>query len=72
MDVFIIYAWVKSLKDKKVKTVFHGFIGIVNEYKCKRNILWIGQGRVKKIGDVDKKIPEVIGSCNNYWFEYKS
>ena len=39
MDVFIIYAWVKSLKDKKVKTVFHGFIGIVNEYKCKRNVL---------------------------------
>ena len=27
---FTKYAWVKPLKDKKPKTVFNGFIGIVN------------------------------------------
>ena len=30
IDVFTKYAWVKSLKNKKSKTVLHGFIGIVN------------------------------------------
>ena len=36
-DIFIEYAWVKPLKEKKEKkTVFHGFVGIVN--KCKRNL----------------------------------
>ena len=30
LDVFTKYAWVKSLKNKKSKTVLHGFIGIVN------------------------------------------
>ena len=33
-DVLIKYTWVKPLKDKKAKTVLHGFVGIVN--KCKR------------------------------------
>ena len=28
---FIKYAWVKPLKDEKAKTVFHGFVELVNE-----------------------------------------
>ena len=35
----------KLLKDKKVKTVFHCFIGIVNGSKGKLNKLWVDQGR---------------------------
>ena len=31
------------MKDKKAKTVLHGFIEIVNKYKCKPNKLWIDQ-----------------------------
>ena len=34
-DVSTKYAWVKSLKDKKCKTVLHAFIEIVNESNCK-------------------------------------
>ena len=45
IDVFIKYAWVKPLKDKKSKPVPHGFINIVNEYKWKPNKLWVDQGR---------------------------
>ena len=45
IDVFIKYAWVKPLKDKKSKPVPHGFINIVNEYKWKPNKLWVNQGR---------------------------
>ena len=30
IDVFTKYAWVKPLKDKKAKTVLHGFLEIVN------------------------------------------
>ena len=43
IDVFTEYAWFKPLKDKKAKTVLHGFIEIVNKYKCKPNKLWIDQ-----------------------------
>ena len=35
INVFSKYAWVKSLTDKKAKTVFDGFIEIVNESKRK-------------------------------------
>ena len=45
IDVFPKYVWVKSLKDKKVKTVLHGFIEIANESKCKPNKSWVDQGR---------------------------
>ena len=45
IDVFIKYAWVKSLKDKKGKTVLNGFIEIVNEFSSKPNKLWVDQGR---------------------------
>ena len=31
VDVFTIYAWVKPLKGKKVKSVLNSFIEIVNE-----------------------------------------
>ena len=31
---FTKYAWVIPLKDKKCKTVLHGFIEIVNGSKC--------------------------------------
>ena len=33
IDVFIKYSRVNSLKDKKTMTLFHNFIGIVNESK---------------------------------------
>lgn len=39
IDVFTEYAWVKLLKDKTAKTVFHDFIEIVNEFKCNPNKL---------------------------------
>ena len=42
-DVFTKYAWVKSLKDKKAKTVSQGFIEIVD--KSKPKISWVDQGR---------------------------
>ena len=32
------------MKDKKAKTVLHGFIEIVNESKLKPNRLWVAQG----------------------------
>ena len=38
IDAFPNYAWVKPLKDKKVKTVLNAFIEIVNEYTVKWNI----------------------------------
>ena len=41
IDVFTKYAWVKPLKGQKAKTVFHGFIEIVNESKRKPNELWV-------------------------------
>ena len=45
IDVFIKYAWVKPLKDKKDKTVVNAFIEIVNETNCKPNKLWVDQRR---------------------------
>ena len=45
IDVFIKYAWVKTLKDKKDKTVVNAFIEIVNETNCKPNKLWVDQRR---------------------------
>ena len=43
IDVFIKYARVKPLKDKKAKTVFHDFIEIVNESSHTPNKLWVDQ-----------------------------
>ena len=43
MDVFTKYAWVKSLKDKKDKTILNAFIKIVNESNRKPNKLWVDQ-----------------------------
>ena len=43
--IFRKYTWVKPLKDKKAKTVLHGFIWIVNDSKRKPNKLWVDQGR---------------------------
>ena len=45
IDVFTKYVWLKVLKDKKVKTVFHGFIEIVNESNRKPNKLCVDQRR---------------------------
>ena len=45
IDVFRKYAWVKSLKDKKCKTVLNAFIKIVNEPNRKPNKFWVDQGR---------------------------
>ena len=39
------YALVKSLKDKKGKTVFNAFIKVLNESNRKPNKLWVDQGR---------------------------
>ena len=41
----IIHERVKPLKNKKAKTVFHGFIEIVNESKHKPNKSWVDQGK---------------------------
>ena len=41
--VFTNYAWVKSLKEKKVEIVLNEFIEIVKERKCKPNKLWDDQ-----------------------------
>ena len=45
IDFFIKYAWVKSLKDKKTKTVFNGFTEIVINSKSKQNKLWVDEGK---------------------------
>ena len=45
IHVFTKYAWIKPLKYKKAKTVSHGFIGIVNEFKRKPDKLWIDYER---------------------------
>ena len=45
MDVFTKYVWVKPLKDKKAKTVLHGFIEEVRESKRKPNKLCFDQGK---------------------------
>ena len=44
-DVFTKYSWVKTLKNKKDKTVLNAFIEIGNESNRKPNKLWVDQGR---------------------------
>ena len=44
VDVFIKYAWVKTLKDKNHKTIPNSFIEIANESNRRLNRLWIDQG----------------------------
>ena len=39
INVFTKYAWVKSLKDEKGKTVLNAFIEILNGSNCKPNEL---------------------------------
>ena len=53
---FTKYAWVKPLKDKKVKTVLNAFIKIVNESNRKRKKVWVDQGREFK----DKLMQECL------------
>ena len=45
IDVFTKYAGIKSLEDKKGKTVLIEFNEIVNESNSKPNKLWVDQGR---------------------------
>ena len=45
INVFTKYAWVKSLKIEKGKTVLNAFIDIVNESNCKSDKLWVDPGR---------------------------
>ena len=45
VDVFIKYARIKPVKDKKVIRILIDFIEIVSESNCKPNKLWIDQGR---------------------------
>ena len=44
-DFFTKYVWVKSLKDKKGKTILNAFIEITNECNRKPSKLWVDQGR---------------------------
>ena len=44
-DVFSRYGCIKSLKDKKGKTVLNAFIEILKEFNGKPNKLWVDQGR---------------------------
>ena len=45
INTFTRYAWVKTLKDEKGKTVLNAFIERVNESNRKPNKLWIDQGK---------------------------
>ena len=45
IDVFIIYACVKPIKDKNSKTLLNAFIEIVNESNREPEKLWVDQGR---------------------------
>ena len=45
VDVFTKYAKVKTLKEKKGKTVLNAFTEIVNKSNRKQNKLWFVQGR---------------------------
>ena len=45
IDLFIKYAWVRPLKDKKAKKVLHCFIIIANTFKSKTNKVWVDQGK---------------------------
>ena len=45
IDVSTKYAWVKTLKDKKSKTVFNASIEIVNESDRKPNRSWFDHKR---------------------------
>ena len=45
IDVLTKYAWVKLLKEKKVKTLLNAFIEIANKPNRKLNKLWVDQGR---------------------------
>ena len=45
IDIFTKYAWARSLKDKKSRTVLNAFIEIVFESNFKPNKLWDDQGR---------------------------
>ena len=42
---FTKYAWAKSLKNGKGKTVLNAFIEVVNESNCKSNNSWVDQGK---------------------------
>ena len=43
--MFSLSVFVKSLKDKKGKTVLNAFIEIINAFNRKPNELWVDQGR---------------------------
>ena len=45
IDAFTKYACIKSVKDKKCKTVLNTFIEIVHKSNHKPNKLWVDQGR---------------------------
>ena len=51
IDIFNKYAEVKTLKDKKGKTVLNAFFAIVNESNRKPNKLWVNQRK-----EFDKKL----------------
>ena len=43
IEFFTRHDWVKRLADKKAKTVFHGFNGVVKKFKHNPNKLWVNQ-----------------------------
>ena len=45
IDVFTKNDWIETWKDKKVKSVFHGFVEIVRKSERKPNKLRFDQGK---------------------------
>ena len=60
IDASTKYACVQPLKDKKVKTVLHGFMEIVHKSKRKPNKLWVGQGKQFYISFMQKCVMIII------------
>ena len=44
MEIFLKYAWVNTLKDKRGITITNTFQKILNESNRKPNKIWIGKG----------------------------
>ena len=44
-DVYIKYAWVVPLKDKKGIAIINAFQKILDESNCKPNKIWVYKGR---------------------------
>ena len=55
------------MKDKKAKTVLHGFIDTGNKSKCKPTKLWVDQGRSLYNNLMQKWLDDnVVLMCSNH------